>query len=255
MKKVLLTSESKGFLDRNTTFLLRRGFQLFTATEGAKALGLHQEQGFDIILADQKLDDMSGYTLCSRLNSAGHPKLPAVVIICQNSAENVRKATESGASTVLLKPVDPEKLLTTIIGFLDLQAVKSRRIALNVPVLCRASEAEFSCLSHDISNTGLLIESDQFNIGSLIACELTLPDSSHFKADGKVVRQAATSEGKNLCGIQFINPPLSSLRTVISYVVATATSAPDKVVPHYADQHCTYSPSLSNAGASMSRLR
>ena len=240
MKKVLLTSESCGFLERNTVFLLRRGFRLFTATSGAVALNLHKEHHFDLILADHKLEDMSGYILCSQVNSCDHSQLTPVIIICQNSSENVRRATESRASAVLLKPIDPNKLLATITNFIDLQIVKSRRIALKVPVSCRKLEAEFCCLSHDISNTGILIESNQLSVGSRVTCELTLPDARHFKGEGEVVRQANTPEGKCLCGIRFINTPISSLRTIISYVVATAASAPGNVISHYPSQSCLY---------------
>ena len=241
MKKVLLTSESSGFLERNTAFLLRRGFRLFTATSGAVALNFHKEHHFDLILANHQLEDMSGYTLCSRINSCEHSHPTPVIIICQNSSANVRKATESRASAVLFKPIDPKKLLATITDFIDLQIVKSRRIALNVPVLCRKLEAEFCCLSHDISNTGILIESEQLTVGSRVTCKLTLPDARHFKGEGEVVRQAYTPEGKCLCGIRFINTPISALRTIISYVVATATSAPGTVISHYPSQSCLYS--------------
>jgi len=166
MKKVLLTSELKGFLDRNTAFLLRRGFQLFTATSGTVAFQLHKKHQFDLIIADHKLEDMSGYMLCAQVNSTENSPPTRIIVICQNSSESIRKATESRASAVLLKPIDPKKLLSTITSFIDLQIVKSRRIALNVPVLCRKPGGEFCCLSHDISNTGILVESDQLTVGN-----------------------------------------------------------------------------------------
>ena len=241
MKKVLLTSELKGFLDRNTAFLLRRGFQLFTATSGAVAIQLHMKHHFDLILTDHKLEDMSGHTLCCQVHSTENSPPTPVIIICQNSSENIRKATESGASAVLLKPIDPNKLLTAITNFIDLQIVKSRRIALNVPVLCRKPGGEFCCQSHDISNSGILVETDQLAVGNRVTCELTLPGAKRFEAEGEVVRQAHSPEGKCLCGIKFINTPISSLRTIISYVVATATSAPNNVIPHYPGQSCLYS--------------
>jgi len=238
MKKVLLTSESCGFLERNTAFLLRRGFRLFTAMSGAVALNLHKEHHFDLILADHKLEDMSGYILCSQVNSCDHSQLTPVIIICQNSSENVRRATESRASAVLLKPIDPNKLLATITNFIDLQIVKSRRIALKVPVSCRKLEAEFCCLSHDISNTGILIETDQLATGTRIKCEFTLPDSSYVDVEGEVVRIATSLEGKQLCGIKFIQTPLSSLRTIMSYVISVANTAPNSIISHYPSQHC-----------------
>lgn len=238
MKKVLLTSERKSFLDRNSDFLLRRGFQLFTATRAADAFQLHNKHHFDLIITDHKLEDMSGYAFCKLINSPADSVQTPVIIVCQNRPESLRTATESKASAVLPKPVDPKKLLTAITAFIDLQVVKSRRIALNVPVLCRKPGAELCCLSRDISNTGILVESDQLAVGSRVNCELTLPDANHVEAEGEVVRKVRTPGGESLCGIKFTSTPISSLRTIISYVVAKATAAPHHIVPLYPGQTC-----------------
>jgi len=240
MKKVLLTSKSKAFLERNSSLLVRRGFKLYAATNGAEAVILHQEQQFDLILADYKLGDMFGYTLCSQITALEHgQKIPLIVISLNISAE-VKRATECGASAVLLKPVDPKKLLETIIAFIDLQMLRSKRIAFNAAVLCRKSDLEFCCLSRDISNTGILLESDQLSLGSRVRCQFALADSKLIEAEGEVVRSITTREGKNLYGVTFTEISLSYLRAIISFIVSTAASIPNTLIPYYSQQMSIY---------------
>jgi len=240
MKKVLLTSKSKAFLERNSSLLVRRGFKLYAATNGAEAIMLHNEHQFDLILADYKLGDMFGYTLCSQITALEHGQKVPLIVITHNIAAEAKKATECGASAVLLKPVDPKKLLETITAFIDLQSLRSKRIAFNADVLCRKSDLEFSCLSRDISNTGILLESDQLSLGSRVRCQFALADSKKIEAEGEVVRAITTSDGKKLYGVTFTDISLSYLRAIISFIVSTATSIPNSLIPYYSHQQNTY---------------
>jgi len=238
MKKVLLASESKGFLERNTALLIQRGFQLLTVTSGEAALKIHEDNSLDLIVTDHKLNDMMGYALCSQLNSAKQLQQTPTVLLTINSAEDVRNASESGAGIVLLKPIDPNKLLEIITCTIGLQTVRSKRVVLNVNVICKKPALEFSGLSHNISNTGLLIETDQLELNNQVRCEFTLPDSRNVDVEGEVVRITTTPEGEQLCGIKFIQTPLSSIKTIINYVGSTAASVPNSIIPHYPSQHC-----------------
>jgi len=236
MKKVLLTSKSKAFLERNSSLLVRRGFKLYAVTNGAEAIILHKEKQFDLILADYKLGDMFGYTLCSRISAFEHGRKIPLIVISQNISAEVEKAAECGACAVLLKPVDPKKLLETITAFIDMQMFRSKRIVFNADVLCRKSDLEFSCLSRDISSTGILLESDQLSLGSRVSCQFELADSKHIEAEGEVVRSITTGEGKKLYGVNFTDISISYLRVILSFIVSTATSIPNSLIPYYSHQ-------------------
>lgn len=238
MKKVLLASNSERFLERNTELLLQRGFQIFTVTSGEAALKLYNENHVDLIVADNKLTDMLGHNLCYEINSSKHLRQVPTVLITGNTAEDMIKAAECGVNTILQKPIEPNKLLAAITSAIDLQAVRSKRVALNVDVLCKEPELDAPCLAHNISNSGILIETDKLAVGTQVKCEFKLPDSKHVEVEGEVVRIATSPEEKPLCGIKFINTSMTSLRSIISYVVSTANSSPDRVIPNYPSQHC-----------------
>jgi len=223
MKKVLLASASRVFLKKSSSLLSQRGFQLVTLSSGAEALRLHTDYQFDLILADLQLEDMSGCTLCSLVRREEKARHIPVVLICHNISGSIERIEQSGASAMLLKPIEPVQLLETIGSFIDLQMLRSSRVMLNVRVASRKSDMEFCCLSHDISRTGILLETEnQLDLGSRIICQFALPGACQVEIEGEVMRAMNTWECKNLYGIKFITIPLPFRREIDNYVTSKA---------------------------------
>jgi len=225
MKKVLLVSAYKLFLKRNTALLMRRGFQLFSATSGAEALKLHEEHHFDLILADLKLEDMGGCTLCSLIRKGESSQHVPIIITCHNIPGSIERVEQSSASAMLIKPVDPFNLLETVGGFIDMQIGRSKRVVLNVKVISKAHMQEFFCLSHDISNTGILFETDyQLALGSRITCQFTLSGICRIEAEGEITRFMIAAECKNIYGVKFIALPLTCRKAIDTYIASIPIS-------------------------------
>ncbi len=219
MKKFILASVSKAFLRRNTSLLQRRGIQLFTTTSGEEALDLHKECHFDLILTDSDLEDMDGFTLCSRVRKIESSKTVPVILTHHKFPGNLNKVEQSGVSAMLIKPIDPLELMQAIGKFTDLKMVRHKRVEIDVKVLIKTSGMELSCYSHDISNTGILLETGtQLALGSRITCQFTLPDSSLVEVAGDVIRSMSILQRKSLYGIKFIDLSLSCLRAIDAYV-------------------------------------
>lgn len=221
MKKVLVVSGYISFLTRNSNLLRNREFQVFTAHSGGEALKLHKEFHFDLILVDFKLEEMGGCTLCSLIrNGKDSPQIP-IIIACHNLPGSIERVAECGASRMLIKPIDPIILMEAISGFLDLPLIRSKRVVLKVDVLSKANDQDFVCFSHDLSNTGILIETDyQLAVGSRITCKFTLQDISDIETEGEVIRMLTGTECENLYGIKFIALPLSSHKNIDRYIAA-----------------------------------
>ena len=178
MKKVLLTSSSKTFLGRNMNLLMDKGFQLFTAATGSETLKLQQEHLFDLILADLELKDMDGSRLCSDIFKQEPSRFVPVVLICYDRIECIEKAKKSAAVAILLRPINPGQMLVTIGSFIDMQLARSNRVAFNTEVTTKKQELEFFGVSHDISATGILLETgQQLFYGDRISCKFKLHDS------------------------------------------------------------------------------
>lgn len=226
MKKILLASGYISFLTRNSNLLRNRGFSIFTAKNGGDALNLHKEHHFDLILADFKLEEMGGCTLCSLIRKGEDaPKVP-IIITCHNFPGSIERVSECGASRMLLKPIEPISLMEAVSEFLDSSLVRSRRVVLKVNVLSTAYDQEFICYSHDLSNTGILLETDyQLAIGSRITCKFTLENISDIEAEGEVTRMLSGLECENLYGVKFIALPLSCHKNIDRFISANTATA------------------------------
>lgn len=221
MKKILLVSGYISFLTRNSNLLRNREFQVFTAYRGGEALKLHKEHHFDLILVDFKLEEMGGCTLCSLIRKGeDSPQVP-IIITCHNFPGSIERVAECGANRMLLKPIDPLNLMETISGFLDFPLIRSRRVVVKVNVLSKANEQEFFCFSHDLSTTGILIETDyQLAIGSRIICKFNLDNFYDNEVEGEVTRMMTGLECENLYGVKFIALPLFCHENIDKYIAS-----------------------------------
>jgi CheY-like chemotaxis protein len=221
MKKVLLASAYMLFLKRNTTLLMRRGFQIFTAKSGAEAFKLHKENHFDLILLDFKLEEMSGCTFCSLIRKGkDSPRVP-IIMTCHNIPGSIESIEQSGADIILVKPLEPIKLMENIGSFLDLEIGRSKRVILEVKVASSIHGVEFFCLSHDISNTGILLETDyDLGLGSRIVCQFSLTNICQIEAEGVVTRFMTAVDCKNLYGVKFVALPLSCRKNIDNYIAS-----------------------------------
>jgi CheY-like chemotaxis protein len=168
---------------------------------------------------------MSGCALCAHIRRGEYSSQVPVVLICQNTPESVQSFEQSGASKLLLKPIEPAKLLWTIGCLIDEELGRSKRVKLHDRVLCKKENQDHYCFSHDISNTGIQLESEiQLIIGSRITMQFVLPGSSLIETAGKVIRSIDGPEGNKRYGVKFIDLPASCHRAIDIYVVSMVTS-------------------------------
>lgn len=223
MKKVLLTSSSVSFLGRNASLLMDKGFVFLTAKTGAEAIKLHQKSPFDLVLCDLELSDMDGRSLCNELRNAEQSKSLPFVLICHDSPAHIEKVRQSEATAMLVRPINPTQLLVTIGSFIDMQLARSRRVAYNSEVLTRKHGFEFVSLSHDISATGILIETDQQLFpGDTITCVLKFDGLSGTEVDGEVIRCINSNRGRMLYGVKFLHLPMPKRNMIERYVAANS---------------------------------
>lgn len=234
MKKVLMVSSSKAFISRNTKLLMDKDFLFFTASTGAETLKLHKDQWFDLIICDLEMEDMDGCTLCAEVHKADGSQIVPFVIICHDIEEHLQKVKQSDASAILLRPINPIHLLITIGSFIDMQLARSKRVEFKGVVLLKKPGLELVCNSHDISATGLRIESEQpLDLGSSIICQFELPGLCKIKANAEVIRNSNDSiaNNKQVYGIRFVDLPVTN-RSAIEKYIFTNNHLGIKLKPH-----------------------
>jgi len=225
MKKFLLASEAKSFLKRNTSLLQRREIQLFTATSGEEALNLQQECRFDLIFTDLELGDMDGFSLCSQVRQIDSSKTVPVIIACHKTPGNLEQFTQSGATAMLLKPIDPFELVAAIEKCTNLKMIRHKRVEFDVKVTLKANDMTVNCDSYDISSTGILLMTGiELPLGMRITCRFTLPGSHEIEAEGEIIRSMSTLKRKSLYGIKFRDLAEPYRKAINDYVHSIANS-------------------------------
>ena len=100
--------------------LRQENFNIFEATDGAQALQVCAAQPVDLILTDLCMPGMEGFETMRSLRQAGHIA-KIVVMSGAFDAKLLPMAQKLGADAVLAKPIDPDRLVATIVKVLGPQ--------------------------------------------------------------------------------------------------------------------------------------
>lgn len=233
MKQILIASATPTFVERNENLLRRAAFRILSATTAADVLQRVAAEPVDLLLLDIHLADMDGADLCRLVRQGTPVQQPAILLICHDTAEDFTQLKESGADALIARPIRPLQLLKTVGQFLPMLLIRSRRAALRVKVITRKDPVEFYCLSHNISITGMLVETEyHLEVGDLVDCQFTIPGSVDVAVDGEVVRTARTMDGAFQYGICFSNLARIFRQEIERYVAASASEeSPSPLAP------------------------
>lgn len=115
MASILVVDDSASLRNMVTFTLKQEGYQVVEAGNGQEALGKAQSARFDLVLTDVNMPIMDGITLCSELRKLPAFKFtPILVLTTESSPEMKQRGKAAGATGWLVKPFNPEKLLSTI---------------------------------------------------------------------------------------------------------------------------------------------
>lgn len=226
MKKILLVSNQESFLGRNKTLLNRAGFVILTTTSTREALQIYREQPVDLIISMLDMPEMGGDQLCNSIrNGAGDRNVP-FVLVCYDTDDAIRRATQCGANGWLIKPVHPERLLEQVGKFLRIPTRRDYRASFTAQVAGTRETVTFTGMTHNISASGILCETDAFlDQDDVITNLFVALEPDPILADGRVVRAEARTDGLYNYGVQFTSIPQES-RDKIQKLVANPTPPP-----------------------------
>ncbi|MBU0908691.1 MAG: response regulator, partial [Proteobacteria bacterium] len=111
--KILVVDDEQ--LQRETLkgFLEKKGYQVFSAADGAEALRIFRDYPIQLALLDHKMPDMNGDELLAHMKEI-NPFMRAIMITAYGAVETAVKVMRLGADDFLEKPVDLLKLLEKI---------------------------------------------------------------------------------------------------------------------------------------------
>lgn len=226
MKKILIAQEISKILLEKTSFLNRAEVRLFTAKSNGEALKIHRAEHMNLIITDLDIAGMSSERFCTQIRKNPELRQVAIIIVCECDKDAFERCSHFGADAVILKPIKPPFLLAKAKKLLNISMRETYRVPLNVVVEGQASDRAFSCRSLDISTVGILMETSQtFQHEQLVICSFTLPDTTHIRVTGKIVRTLDKLPGSrsNRYGIHFRDLTPEAYKAIVAFLESAAT--------------------------------
>ena len=114
--RILLVDDNIAFIDTIKDILEDNGFDVDTADSGEAALECVQNQAFDLVLMDIKMQGMNGvksFLYMKQIN----PDAQVILFTAYALDELIQQAHKNGVIAVLKKPLEMEVLIDTISQF------------------------------------------------------------------------------------------------------------------------------------------
>ena len=103
-KKILVIEDEASLQETIGEYLTDEKFEVLSALDGAKGLELAKTEMPDLVILDIILPKMDGYTVLDEIKKDPKTKaIPVILLTNLESAEDVQKAFEKGATTYLVK--------------------------------------------------------------------------------------------------------------------------------------------------------
>jgi CheY-like chemotaxis protein len=123
MKKILLVEDDEMNRDMLSRRLVRKGYQVATAEDGALGVSMAETEEPDLILMDMSLPVLDGWEAARRLKMAPQTKaIPIIALTAHALSGDREKAIEAGCDDYDTKPVELPRLLDKVETLLGKQA-------------------------------------------------------------------------------------------------------------------------------------
>lgn len=111
--KILIVEDDRNTLSGMMEILKEEGYQVSGKASARKALGLLEQQPFDVLLTDLKMPEMSGMELYERSLTCA-PDMKTVVMTAYSSVKDAVEAMKKGVYEYLTKPLDLDELFVIL---------------------------------------------------------------------------------------------------------------------------------------------
>jgi DNA-binding response OmpR family regulator len=208
-KNILIIDDEAGLRHSLALVLRTDGYCMTEAGTGKEAIQLLKSGGYDLIFLDLKLPDASGITLLPQIRKM-YPETPVIILTGHATLDTAMEAVRHGARDYMLKPADPELILSrtrTILAELELPQ-KRREITSQIQSLFQElQQYEGGATPED--------EEDQANPASI--------DPARYVRHGSIVLDLHTRHA--MLDNKIIQLPTSPF----DYLVTLVRHAPDVV--------------------------
>jgi two-component system chemotaxis response regulator CheY len=120
MANILVVDDSASMKKMVTFTLKGAGHSVIEASDGSEALTIAQRQSVDLVLSDVNMPNMNGIELCEKLRQIPSYKFTPILMLTTESAGDKKlQGKGAGATGWIVKPFNPDQLVSTVSKVLD----------------------------------------------------------------------------------------------------------------------------------------
>ena len=123
MAKLLLVEDNEMNRDMLSRRLVRRGYEVAIAIDGAQGVEMARTEAPDLVLMDLSLPVIDGWEATRRIKATQETRhLPVIGLTAHAMAGDREKALEAGCDDYDTKPIELERLLKKVEALLQTKA-------------------------------------------------------------------------------------------------------------------------------------
>ena len=113
--RVLTVDDSRTILAMLHHTLSNAGFEVLQAEDGKQGLDVLMTQVVDVVITDINMPVMDGIEFIRHVRATGqHQSLPILILTTETSQDKRDQGKAAGGTGWIVKPFDPEKLISVI---------------------------------------------------------------------------------------------------------------------------------------------
>ncbi len=113
--RILTVDDSRTMLSMLQHTLSGAGFEVIQAEDGQQGLDKLKTESFDVVITDINMPVMDGIEFIKNVRSSGkYQSLPILILTTESSREKRDQGRAAGGTGWIVKPFDPEKLISVI---------------------------------------------------------------------------------------------------------------------------------------------
>ncbi|WP_176835542.1 MULTISPECIES: ATP-binding protein [unclassified Paenibacillus] len=142
--RILAVDDDALNLNVLTALLSEEDYEVVAVTDGEEALGLLQDQEWDLLITDLMMPRMSGYELTRLIREQyTMPELPVLVLTARTRPEDIENGFLAGANDYVTKPVEARELRARVQALTQLTSSSRERIRMEAAWLQAQIEPHF----------------------------------------------------------------------------------------------------------------
>ena len=123
-QRILIVEDEAALSEMIKIRLEKNGYEVISAFDGVQALEMARQQNPNLIILDLMIPKIDGYKVCRMLKfDEKYKKIPIIMFTARTQESDKQLGEQVGADAYIIKPFDPEVLLSKIKELLEIKSI------------------------------------------------------------------------------------------------------------------------------------